>query len=504
MKFKNFISVLLTAFTLASVLQLTSCKHNTAPENPFDVGTVTSADNGQSNADPNTGFDANKTHGEKILYGKKSINESRIMQIGDPLTSVLRFGDMLIGETNYSNKFGYYTFDEPDNARLLCFDPLCVHLSSQESCTAYINYDQLVDNSSGQTVIYNDPMGMYVDLYENAEAPVIYLYYRRDDTYTINYEEQGTRDPVYCIERFDMSEGKRLPVLDNEENTITQVCSYGDYVYYVLDKGDKKGQFLNRVHKSGGKSEVYDLDEKTESLFMIDVVDDMFYYMIDEQYLYRSQLDLTDSEMLLDLSSLKGKDGSIGVMQGAYSGYFYYLADVETVTENIVAGEKANLYRIPMNDLTATPEIVVEGMNGDIGTFVFSEKTLYYTPFVYEFNSVDSDEMLTAVNECDGKLYALDLKSGQSKLIVENSGMTIYPKFAWDDMVIFSGWAYNSTGSKYSGNNQNLLIAYTSGEPFEIWCEKDQVGKLSEAYLEDLRAASKAAREEYEAQQNGN
>lgn len=504
MKHKRIISALLIASTLASVFQLTSCKQRSTSENPFDTDAVTTVKDGLSDAGPNTGFDANKTHGEKILYGKKNINQSRIWKIGEPLTSILRVGDMLIGETNYSNKFGYYTFDEPNNARLLCFDPLCVHLPSQESCTAYINYDQLVDNSSGMTVIYNDPMGMYVDLYENAEAPVIYLFYRRDDTYTINFEEQGTREPVYCIERFDMSEGKRLPVLDNEENTIIQACNYGDYVYYVLDKGDKEGQTLCRIHKSGGNPEAYDLDEKAESLFIIDVADDMFYYMIDEQYLYRSELDLTDSEMVLDLSTLKGKDGSVGVMQGAYSGYFYYLADVETVTANNTTGERANLYRIPMDDLTKTPEIVVEGMNGAAGTFIFSEKTLYYTPYVYEFTSVDSEEMLTAVNECDGKLYALDLESGESKLIVENSGMTIYPKFAWDDMVIFSGWAYNSTGSKYSENNENLLIAYASGEPFEIWCRKDQVGKLSEEYLEDLRAASKAAREEYDAKQNDN
>lgn len=158
------------------------------------------------------------------------------------------------------------------------------------------------------------------------------------------------------------------------------------------------------------------------------------------------------------MESVKGENGSNGVFQGSYSGYLYYLADFETVWEGIPdespSQEKANLYRIPMNDLTKAPEKVVEGMIGTGDRFKFTEKTLYYLPGLTQ-----SDEGEAASNQIAGTIMALDLKAGKSKTIVEDCGVTIYPKYAWDDMVVFSGWAYKQQGAAVSGDGMNLIVA---------------------------------------------
>lgn len=478
------LALILILSTLASVLQLTSCNQNNP--NIENSSFVDGTNNNPPDADPGTGWTADHPHGEKILYGKQDSSDE----------SILRFGDMLIGETNYSNTLGYYTIDEPGNARLLCFDPLCLHLLSQDSCPAITNdMLKLVNNEYIQY-----PQGMYIDLYESSESPVVYFYYLRSDHYAINLEETIDRDPVYCIERYDMSQGKRYTVLDNVENTIQQACNYGDYVYFVLDmsEGLVQKQKLCRVHKSGTEPEEFDMTELPETIRIVEATEDAIFYTVDEKYLYRCNLDLTESEKVLDLGNLKGQNDSIGVLQGCYSGYLYYIADAVKV----LSETKVNLYRIPVNDLAKEPEMVVEGMAGSSDCYMFAEKTLYYVPCVAEFDNTQGGE--TAVNICDGKMMALDLKTGKSNTIVENSGMTIFPLYAWDDMVVFAGWAYNSTGEKYSNGNNNLLLAYTSGEPFKIWCRKREPGKLNEEYLESIREVARAAREEYEAKQNGN
>lgn len=526
MKLSKLTSILLAGIMLsACLLPLSGCKKKTNDsDNPFNVGSVNTGKNGQTNnapastdgngqsntPTPDTGWTQGTVSGEKRLYGKQNYSNPQTLKIGDEMSGIMRYGDMLIGEVNYDNKFGYYSFDDPDSARLICFDPLCLHLIQQDSCPAFINYKQNINPSGTLPRIYSDPMGMYIDLYESTDGPVIYRYYKRSDYYTVGVYQQEQRESFYCIERYDMAKGKLTAVLDNEKNTITQACNYGDYIYYVLDCG-KEGQIIHRIHKSGGKPERYDLEEEAESIFIVDVVDDKLYYVFDEQYLYRASLDLTENEEILDLSELKGTDGTVGVMQGIYCGYLYYIADVSTVwagtPENSPSTEKANLYRIPIGDLTKAPEMVVEGMNIGKRDYLFSENTMYYTPCVFEYGEYANASMavnVETINKCDGKMMALDLNSGNSKTVVEDSGMTISPLLAWDDRVVFAGWAYTSAGKDNAGESNNLLIAYTSGEAFEVWCRKGAPGQLDDEYVKSIDAAEKAAINEWEAQQNKN
>ena len=471
MKLTRLTSLLLTATTLATGIALSSCKNQTTnPDNPFAQGSANLPQNNNSNT-PNTNhpnWAPGKVTGEKKLYGKTVRGDATI-----------RFGDMFISLGD-SCLLNYFSLDNPRGAEILCFDPLCLHLPQDEKCSAVINHYL---PEYGDTARY--PSTMYADEYENKESPVIYLFYRRDTMFTIDTQSAGRRDPVYCIERFDISKGYREIIMDNIENTILQMCNYGDYIYYVLDMGENEGQMLYRIHKSGGEPEQLDREEGALSLTIMDVVDDQLYYVVNSRYIYRCNLELNGSTKVLDMSDVKTNDGKSGVVAGSYCGYLYYFADVETVyskpNQKGASIEKCNLYRLPMSDLTQTPERIVEGMIYSPDSYCFTDETLYYEPCVFQY--VDESERVnpmvnyyTVVNTCDGKLYAMNLKTAESKLIVENSGMAIYPMYAWNDIVLFSGWAYKESGVENAGNNNNLLIAYASGEQFHYLCSAGGFG----------------------------
>lgn len=491
---KRTLTLLLTAAMLTACLA--GCG-NTASDDPFDDVSPSQSDKGGENGedtDPISGWESSDgSRGEKIMYGKTSTTDS----------GILRWGDMLFGITNYSNCYGYFSFDEPTNAKLLCFDPLCIHLPQQESCTSIMN--QYIGEFDE---VYYYPSGMYIDLYENGNAPVIYYYYLRDDIYSINIAEIGHREPVYCIERFDLSKGHREVVIDNVDNTIRQACNYGDYVYYVVDYGDDEGQMLYRIAKSGGEPQKLDRDENAVNIQILDAVGDKLFYTVNSRYIYRSDLDLTGSEKVLDMSEVKSEDGDNGVVAGSYSGYLYYFSDVETVfSGNDETGssiEKCNLYRIPMSDLSQTPELVVEGMVYDRSYYAFSEKTLYYQPCVYKA-STDRLPESAQYDVSGGKLYAMDLTTTESKLIVDEPGLVMYLTNAWDDRVLFVGKGCDKVLiHKDVGDGNHSTIAYASGEPYEIWCMAGAQGAVSQEYVESLQAIASAAREAYEAKQNAN
>ena len=465
-------SLMLTAATLATGIAFTSCtKQTTNPDNPFGSNPMAQLTSGQgaandpSNQTPNLNWTPGEVTGEKKLYGKT--------EIGDV---VMRFGDLFFSRGDGA-LMNYFTLDNPGGAEILCFDPLCLHLPQDEKCSAIIN-SYLRD--WGSTTVY--PFGWYIDEYENNQSPVIYFFYRRDDTYTIDTQSAGHREPVYCIERFDISKGYREIIMDNIEYTMQRMWNYGDYIYYILDRGDEEGQMLYRIHKSGGEPKQLDREEGALSLTVMDVVDDQLYYVVNSRYIYRCTLALEESTKVLDMGDVKSATGKNGVVAGSYCGYLYYFADVETVyTEPNKQGysqEKCNLYRVPMSDLTADGECVVENMIYSPDNYRFTEETFYYLPCVWEAadkSQQPNSEVIyyNPINNCDGKLYAMNLKTAESKLIVEDSGMTNRIYYAWNDIVLFSGLAYNESGLKNQGNGSapNLLIAYPSDQPYHCLSE---------------------------------
>ena len=414
--------------------------------------------------------------GGKVLYGKRLTTNN---------FGTVRTGDLFI-EIFFGNLLGYYTMDDPKNGQIFCFDPTCTHGPQDESCNAVIN---AYLPTAGETEEY--PISMFVDMYENASSPVIYIAYRRDDFYTVN-DVPAEREPCYCIEKLDISVGKREVVADDIKYTIDQICSYDDCLYYVLDMGGSDGKMMYRLKKEGGKPEQLDRDENAIDLCILDATGDKLYYTVNNRYLYRCSLNLKGSEKVFDLGELKGSDGNKGVIAGMFYDYLYFFTDIEEVffkeDQPMAVDYKGSCFRLPVNDLGGTPETVAQNIMYAPNYYAFTEGTFYYEPCVYR--AVDKSEQegyCMPFSLSDGVLMAYDMVSGEHRTVAEKTGLDINIRYAWNDIVFISGWPYDATGVKLSNSDTNLILAYSNGDEYRVWNKGDinAIGYLDPSVYDD-------------------
>lgn len=350
---KRTLTLLLTAAMLSTcLLPMAGCK-NTATDNPLDVVLPTDDDKGshaglleQLETLPNSDYDPNAEHGELRLYGynirpRFLCNGDMVIDIGNPMT--------------------YFSAEEPTERYKLCFDPICKHeiYGQMEDCSASLNLFSDNKEYAKDEPVPSYPMSMHLDSYDSIDAPVLYLSFKRAPGYEINgvYQE---REPDYCIQRFDFSKGTRTSVANGIKSTIHSMFTYGDYVYCVTAEAGKVdgAQTLCRIPKVGGKFEEMPKASDSDLTYTIlEVYNDQLYYLLNSRYLYRCNLDFTNSEQILDAATLKGtqSEKSNGIVEGVHSGYLYYHADIHQMNKD--GTDYGNFYRIPLNDLAAAPEV---------------------------------------------------------------------------------------------------------------------------------------------------
>ena len=454
-------SLILSATTLLSCFAMTACQNGTTP-NPVDpFGDVPAASGTTKNpndyqGDPkdwldhlleNSDYDPNAPHGELKLYGTTFQNRF------EP------HNGMYIKTSGYG--LVYFSHDEPQKYYKLCFDPVCSHDTGDfmETCQAHIN--SYVKAPTGVPQVVN-PVCLIVDLYDTTAAPVLYLAYMRNDFYYVN-EVIKEREPLYCIERYDLSKGTRTVVADGLKDEIQKLFTYGDYIYYVASNANFVEKIC-RIPKAGGEIETLKGDE---TIYRIETINNQkLYYIADNQYLYRCNLDFTSTEKLMDLSKLKGYDAdeAMGVDSRVVGNYLYYYADLQKVAGSY----SSNYYRIPLNDLEAEPQRIAE--NIIYGQIRFSSEgtMLYYQPAVFE--RVENSLEYTSFNESNGTIYALDLNTLEQTTVCENIGINIDFNSAYEDKVVFSAkHAYNAEGKRFAKSGDQI-IGTKYGTELEIWC----------------------------------
>ncbi len=471
MKLTKLTSLLLTATTLLTCITLSSCKNGTAntPADPF--GDVPAASGTTKNpndyqGDPqdwldhlleNSDYDPNAPHGKLKLYG--DITNSRFND----------YNGMFIELTQ--NDIVYYSYEKPREFYKLCFDPVCKHETGtfMENCQASLNIYTNAPESPLPTP--PRPVSMLIDEYDNAGSPVLYLSYKRCETYEINGVSKE-REPDYCIERYDLSKGTRTVVVDGIKSTIAKLFTYGDYIYMVMADPSTWEQTICRIPKAGGEFEELQ-GQPGEAYLILAINDNKLYYLADSRYLSRCDLDLTNEERLLDIADLKGNMGENGKgIPGAIVGdYFYYFADFETVNY----GEKCNCFRIPLNNLTVTPELIAENMINSLSQYRFDEDTLYYQPAVLEM--VDASKFPHNIkntdftNDSNGTLFALNLNTLKRTTVCKNIGMNIDINAVFDDKISFTGCAYTADADviKMANGTKNQVVVSKNGNEIEVW-----------------------------------
>lgn len=449
---KKIIYVILAVLTvLALCTASSSC--NTKKHDEYDF-----------RASTDTGYDPSAKHGEKSLYGRAGVNKNFVFRKDD---FYLEF---------YFKWLMYYSSEERENGNMLCFDPSCKHWD--DNCSAYINI--YVSEKEGEKIY---PYFFFIDQYDNVESTVIYFAYRRSQWGVIN-DVEYEREPNYCIERFDISEGKRRVIAEDLKYTIDQFCSYGDDLYFVADTGDDDiGKMLFVLGKSGGMTS-HILPEKTaRSISLEDVQNDRLYFIVNDRYLCSCKLDLSDQRFEFDLTEIKGNDGSAGLYKGMYNGYLYYFCSIEGqryYEDALTEGEhKGSLCRLSLSDLNVAPELIAENIYTDPIYCAFTDGTFYYEPFVYERLEPVPGTNLMPLNLSDGKLMAYDMDTGEHRLIAENLYINIDIRYAWKDMALITGWAYCKEGQVNSNSDNKLLVVYSDGREYGVWREynKDSVGR---------------------------
>lgn len=456
---QKLLSVFLCCICLFSIVGCTNQKNKT-PENTSLSGTEQTP----SNSD----YDPNAAHGELKLYGhnirpRYLVNKDMIIDIGNQTT--------------------YFSTDKANERYKLCFDPICEHanFNINEGCQASLNPYHPAPTPQGQP-IPTYPIKAHLDYYDHADAPVLYLSYKRGSSYEINgvYQE---REPDYCIQRYDFTQGTRTTVADGIMSTIHSMFTCGDYIYCITAEAGKVGgeQTLCRIPKTGGEfEEMPKTSDEDLTYTILEVYNDQLYYLLNTRYLYRCNLDFTDSELILDVATLKGtqSEKSNGIVEGVHGGYLYYHADIHQ--KNKDGTDYGNFYRIPLNDFAAAPELIAENMIYAPQKSIFndSEDTFYYQPAVFEGTNPSPDANPDAyygdTTESNGTLYAVDLNTLEKTTVCEDIGMNITIVTAFDDAVVFNGISYETKGKLLSNNGRNYIIGNKNGGELKVWFDSSQ------------------------------
>lgn len=388
-------------------------------------------------------YDPSAQHGEKRVYGSLNVQD------------FLNWKDQVGIDPEYNGTLTVcYQYDNPEKSYVLCLDSACDHQG--EYCSAY---DSEEWDENGRRA----PYPILLDSYDNAASPVIYRAYQQSHLYRA---EQGKkvlhRRVCYRIDRYDISSGKRITLLTNIKGTITSLNTFGDYIYYTEENADKT-VVLKRLAKTGGEPICLEQDG-LKAITVLDITDDSIYYLADERYLYRADINLDNSEQLLDAVNLKSSGEKTAILRKIQNGYLYYFGDFET--QNTIPNEAGisgtqdycSCYRIPIHDLEGVPQTVAGNF---VYGWIYTALTEHY--FYYQPGGVDSR------SEASRTLFAVNLDTLENIQVVEDCGIVINIQHIMGDKVLFTGISITDEGRDLCGNGSNYVIAYPDGRPCEKW-----------------------------------
>ena len=232
----------------------------------------------------------------------------------------------------------------------ICRDPLCRHTNSN-TCLAISHY-----------------LSFYVD---NGNVYVLGEYQKNYD----GFRYIGTLDP---------EAGSRTIIYDWDGSVSANSSSFEShdgYLYYVKEYSDTTNA-LYRYSIDSKKEER--LSGTDEYIVVFTVSDDMVYY--------RNVYGILKATPL-DFSKVTEIDDKAGIMFVA-DGYLYYTEDLYDENRN---QRGYNLLRVPINDVTAAPEVVIRN-SANASSIQYCDGTFYYTLKTY----ID-DKTIYAYNPTTGQ-----------------------------------------------------------------------------------------------------
>ena len=474
----------LTAIILAILcLAATGCKKSMSLNqtvSPIDdvVPGVSSGNNNPNNNNHNSPifgsncssqYDPSMPHGEKRMYGETGGRGSYLYR------STVR--------TWAAYMFGYdgawllcYDLSDPTNAIHTCFDPLCNHMV--DSCPAFYQFDEYGPYDRSY------PYYIFLDYYDNANAPVFYSVYRQNDKGHIG-TEVFDREPCYLIQRYDVSSGERITLLSGISDLVHAAFTYGDYLYYTTSQDYLADETVSKesvytlwmLPKAGGTPIALQNDENY-ALEILDITDEGVYYLVNGQYLYRASLTLENPTLLMDVLSIQDENGNTTLFAGLRDNVLYYCGNLY-IPEIIADSYKipcGDVYQMPLSSGTDAVKIA-ENVICSNTYMQFSSHYLFYQPAVMS----ECNGEWTNVNFSNGTVKAVDLRTKETTTCCENVGINLeFGKTMQDDSVLVYGYEYESSGKALSGDSQNMIRVYADGRKYNILYNRLTLGNKLE------------------------
>lgn len=292
----------------------------------------------------------------------------------------------------------------------LCIDPMCEH------------------NSIACPTVMGDHSAQFlIDTKEsNGEQAVIY-YFRAG--YEV-LETDGTISvPGQEIVRFDVAEGTAKKVAFSDD-PISQLMSYGDYLYYTTTTAKDKYQF-HAVKKTGGKATT--LAPGDSYLNLVGANKDGVYVNDDKGNVYAIDLAGENYELIFTTPEVYVlfPAGPAELNMFVEGEYLYYFSDFTTEqypawanSERMYDYIRHNIRRIRLDDPTGEGELVAENVfESDV--YGVYNNVLYYAPF--DVNTQIEGNNCQPMYQSKGTILGVDLETLETFTVVSDSGLNFEP-----------------------------------------------------------------------------
>jgi hypothetical protein len=299
--------------------------------------------------------------------------------------------------------------EDPVNFIPVCSDPLCDHKSP--SCPLFLPtiYSFVIDENESAA---------------NGNMPVIYVAY--NEMYW-DWDTKTIVDNGYCVKRYDARKNTTENIISGSKIAISQLYIYGDTIYYITDHGDE-GYKLNSMNKSG--EDIKTLKSDHDACFIVDIIDNSIFYRDFKNNIYRTDFELSSDEFIMQNADF--------VICG---NFIYYSDSIETAV--VFEGrtfKKCKIYRVPLDNQSAEPELILEDVYYDTGallklndhTILFERPDISFIGDAWQNNANGKKQTIKLFNENSGIKYAYDMGTSETSVAIEIPGYNILSFYAED------------------------------------------------------------------------
>lgn len=350
-----------------------------------------------------------------ILYGDYLYYPANYFEQPVNILSYAKLSDLVTADLTVED--GVDATQPVPDYQPVCNDPFCGHkpynINNGVFCPLYfgVHREERIWQQTFYCLDYSESDG---------GLPVFYICAAEPEYEVIGEQVIETESKDVAVYRYDSATGKRT-LLAEDLPEIYSFAQSGDYLYCDSIEG------LLALDKTG--KQVGQIESDVRLYHILDVEDDTLYICDELGNLYTADRRLTDVQQVFsytfDLSAVDTDSqhpllGDVGfVPPYGYmisDGYFYFCTDfkLEYQTE-YSTNYSSSLYRLPLNGLNDTPELIVSGIEEDYIHGIYNGK-VYYTPYE-DYNRDERRPMTLMCVDANTKEVSTVISDGYDKLV---------------------------------------------------------------------------------------